>query len=153
MTPGAILAEEFAEAHGKRVEELMSTTVISATEEASLGEIATLLEKHRIKRVPIMKGEKLVGIVSRSNLVQALASTKSNGVTVADKDHAIRADIVDKLGEQMWTDFGERNVVVVNGVASVWGLVGSRSERKALIALVEGVPGVTEARDEIPAYQ
>jgi CBS domain-containing protein len=154
MTPGATLADEFAQSHGKRVEELMSTRVISATPDASLGEIASLLEKHRIKRVPIMKDGKIVGIVSRSNLVQALASAKSNGVTAADKDHTIRADIVAKLGEQQWTDFGDRNIVVVNGVACVWGLVGSPSERKALIALVEGVPGVTDVRDEmIPAYQ
>jgi CBS domain-containing protein len=154
ITPGATLAEEFAQSHGKRVEELMSSQVISATEDASLGEIASLLEKHRIKRVPILKGGKLVGVVSRSNLVQALASAKSEVVTAAQTDHMLRAEIVARLAEQQWTDFGERNVIVVNGVANLWGLVGSPSERKALTTLVEGVPGVTEVRDEmIPAYQ
>jgi CBS-domain-containing membrane protein len=154
MTPAVTLAEEFARSHGKRVEELMSNRVVSATEDASLNEIASLLEKHHIKRVPILKDGKLVGIVSRSNLVQALASTKGEMVTAAQTDHMVRAEIVTRLAEQQWTDFGERNIIVVNGIANLWGLVGSPSERKALTALVEGVPGVTEVRDEmIPAYQ
>ena len=75
LTPGSALAEEFAKAHGLHVSEVMSTRVISASEDTSLAEIATLLEKHRIKRVPILRGGKLVGIVSRSNLIQALASS------------------------------------------------------------------------------
>jgi CBS domain-containing protein len=149
ITPGATLAKEFAEAHGKRVEELMSTRVVTATEDATLGEIASLLEKHRIKRVPILKDGKLVGIVSRSNLIQALASAKSTGPASTDKDHMLRAEIVARLGEQRWTDFGERNVIVLDGVAHLWGLVGSPGERKALTALVEGIPGVTEVRDEM----
>ena len=155
MTPAVTLAEEFARSHGKRVEELMSNHVITANEDASLNEIASLLETHHIKRVPILKNGKLVGVVSRSNLVQALASAKSEVVTAAQTDHMLRAEIVARLAEQQWwTDFGERNVIVVNGVANLWGLVGSPSERKALNALVEGVPGVTEVRDEmIPAYQ
>jgi CBS domain-containing protein len=77
MTPAVTLAEEFARSHGKRVEELMSNHVVTATEDASLNEIASLLEKHHIKRVPILKDGKIVGVVSRSNLVQALASAKS----------------------------------------------------------------------------
>jgi len=155
MTPAVTLAEEFARSHGKRVEEPMSNHVITANEDASLNEIASLLEKHHIKRVPILKNGKLVGVVSRSNLVQALASAKSEVVTAARTDHMLRAAIVARLAEQQWwTDFGERNVIVVNGVANLWGLVGSPSERKALVALVEEVPGVTEVRDEmIPAYQ
>jgi len=75
-------------------------------------------------------------------------------VTAAPTDHMLRAEIVARLAEQQWTDFGEQNVNVVNGIANLWGLVGSPSERKALTSLVEGVPGVTEVRDEmIPGYQ
>ncbi len=74
LTPGSTLAGEFAKAHGLRVSEIMSSDVISTSEETPLGEIATLLERHRIKRVPMIRDGKLVGIVSRSNLIQALAS-------------------------------------------------------------------------------
>ena len=76
VTPASTLAEEFAKSHGRRVDEVMSTDVVSASEDTPLGEIATILERHRIKRVPILRSGKLVGIVSRSNLIQALASSK-----------------------------------------------------------------------------
>ena len=75
ITPATTLAEEFAKSHGRRVEEVMSTQVVSAAEDASLAEIAGLLERHRIKRVPIIEDGKLVGIVSRSNLIQAMATS------------------------------------------------------------------------------
>ena len=76
VTPASTLAGEFAKSHGRRVSEIMSTDVISASEATPLGEIAALLERHRIKRVPILRSGKLVGIVSRSNLIQALASSQ-----------------------------------------------------------------------------
>ena len=84
LTPGSLLAEEFSKSHGRTVGEIMSPHVVSASEDASLGEIAALLERHRIKRVPIIKDGKLVGIVSRSNLIQALAlASHSAGAAVA----------------------------------------------------------------------
>lgn len=153
LTPGSTLAEEFAKAHGRRVSEVMSTDVVSAGEEASLGEIATLLEKHRIKRVPILRDGRLVGIVSRSNLIQALASTQAGNGIETDGDREIREALLDRLDDQSWTDFGSRNVIVAGGVVHLWGLVGSAEERKALLALAEEVPGVTRVSDEmIPAY-
>ena len=72
LTPGFVLAAEFAKAHGLRVGEIMSPHVVSASQETTLGEIAALLEKHRIKRVPVIEDGKLVGIVSRSNLISSL---------------------------------------------------------------------------------
>ncbi|MCK9908495.1 CBS domain-containing protein [Microbacteriaceae bacterium K1510] len=153
LTPASTLAEEFAKSHGRRVSEVMSTDIVSAAEDASLGEIATLLEKHRIKRVPILRDGRLVGIVSRSNLIQALASTQAgNGIEI-DDDRKIREALLDRLEDQSWTDFGSRNVIVAGGVVHLWGLVGSAEERKALLALAEQVPGVKSVSDEmIPAY-
>ena len=81
MVPAATLATEFAKSHGKHVADLMSSHVITVTEDASLAEIAVILERNRIKRVPVLRDDKLVGIVSRSNLIQALASYVVNGVT------------------------------------------------------------------------
>lgn len=157
VTPASMLAAEFAKSHGRRVEEVMSTNVVSANEETPLGEIAALLERHRIKRLPILRGDQLVGIVSRSNLIQALASLQAqNGGGLAaggQSDRKIRLELLDRLGDQDWTDFGERNVIVSDGVVHLWGLVGSLNERKALLALAEGVPGVAGVTDEmIPAY-
>jgi CBS domain-containing protein len=154
VTPASTLAEEFAKSHGRRVEEVMSTDVVSASEDTTLGEIATLLERHRIKRVPILRSGKLVGIVSRSNLIQALASAKaSTSGAGGDADRKIRLTLLDRLGDQDWTDFGERNVIVDSGIVHLWGLVGSEDEHKALVALAEGVPGVVSVSDEmIPGY-
>jgi CBS domain-containing protein len=155
MTPASTLAGEFAKSHGRRVEEVMSTDVVSAAEDTPLGEIATILERYRIKRVPILRGGKLVGIVSRSNLIHALASSRTPAAagSGADADRKIRFELLDRLGHQDWTDFGERNVIVNSGIVHLWGLVGSQEEHQALIALAEGVPGVVSVADEmIPAY-
>ena len=152
LTPASTLANEFAKSHGRRVYELMSTDVVSASEDTPLGQIATLLEKHRIKRIPILRDGRLVGIVSRANLIQALASSLPQ-VATGDSDRKIRVELLDRLHDQDWTDFGSRNIIVTGGVVHLWGLVGSPEEHKALIALAEGVPGVVKVSDEtIPAY-
>jgi CBS domain-containing protein len=153
MTPATTLANEFAKSHGKRVADLMSRHVVSASEDTPLAEIAALLERHQIKRVPIIKDRKVIGIVSRANIVQALASSKGKSEGERDADRAIRSEILARLGQQRWTDFGSRNVIVADGVVHLWGLVGSAEERKALTSLAEDVPGVTGVVDEmIPAY-
>jgi CBS-domain-containing membrane protein len=153
LMPASKLAHEFAKAHGKQVSEVMSTGVITASEDTSVSEIAALLERHRIKRLPIVAGGKVVGIVSRSNLIQALASAKPAPAGQRENDRTIRLELLDRLGEQRWTNFGSHNVIVEDGVVHLWGLVGSESERRALIALAQGVRGVSDVADEmIPAY-
>jgi CBS domain-containing protein len=151
VTPASVLALDYAKSHGRKVVELMSENIISADENTSLSELANILEKNRIKRVPILKDGKLVGIVSRSNLIQALASAPSQPENDQLADRGIRSAILARLAEQSWTDFGERNIVVPNGVVNLWGLVGSPEEHKALLALAESVPGVREVSDEMIA--
>jgi CBS domain-containing protein len=131
----------------------MATQVITFGEDASLPEIAAVLERRRIKRVPVVRDRKLVGIVSRANLIQALASSMAQAPEADDFDRAIRSEVLAKLEQQRWTDFGSRNIIVRDGSVHIWGLVGSDSERKALVALAEAVPGVKHVFDEmIPAY-
>jgi hypothetical protein len=122
-----------------------------ASEDTSLEEIATLLEKHRIERVAILADGKLVGIVSRSNLIQALASSQIGVHPAIEADRTLRSELLSRLAEQDWTDFGGRNVIVTNSIVHLWGLVGSEDERHALIALAEGVPGVVSVSDEMIA--
>jgi CBS domain-containing protein len=151
VTPASVLALDYAKSHGRKVAELMSEDVISADEDTSLSELANILEKNRIKRVPVLKDGTLVGIVSRSNLIQALASAPSQHENDKLADRGIRSAILARLAEQSWTDFGERNIVVTNGVVNLWGLVGSPEEHKELLALTESVPGVREVSDEMIA--
>jgi CBS domain-containing protein len=149
VTGATTLAEEFAKSHGKKVGEVMTTGVISVTEETPLSEIAALFERKRIKRVPVVKNGKLVGIVSRSNLIQALASVVGHIDQHDETDRQIRLELLFRLQEQSWTDFGSRNITVSSGVVHLWGLAGSEAERKALLALAENVPGVSRVADEM----
>jgi CBS-domain-containing membrane protein len=153
ITPAATLGAEYAKSHGKQVKELMSEDVITAKEDTPLAEIAAILERHRIKRIPITRDGALVGIVSRANLIQALASASPEPSKQLDESRTIRHELLSRLKTQSWTDFGSRNVIVADGKVHLWGLVSSPAERKALIAIAEGVPGVTSVVDEmIPAY-
>lgn len=153
VLPASKLADEFTKTHGRRVDEIMSPNVVTAAEDTPLGEIATLLERHRIKRLPIVRDAKLVGIVSRSNLIQALASARPYGDGPTASDRQIRLDLLDRLTHHRWTEFGETNVIVKDGVVHLWGLVYTPAERKALVALAEEVPGVVSVSDEmIPSY-
>jgi osmotically-inducible protein OsmY len=90
--------------------------------------------------------------VSRSNLIQALASSlQADPAEEADRE--IRHELLSRLADQDWTDFGSRNIIVTGGVVHLWGLVGSPEERTALVALAEGVRGVVGVSDEmIPSY-
>ena len=105
VTGAGVLAEEFAKSHGEKVGEIMTPEVVSVTEETPLAEVAALLERKRIKRVPVTRDGKLVGIISRSNLVQALASVVGRMDQPKDSDHqdparaavAAKAAIVDRF--------------------------------------------------------
>jgi len=153
VTGASTLAAEFAKSHGKKVGEVMTSGATSVSEDTSLSEIAALFERNRIKRVPVVKDGKLVGVVSRSNLVQALASVVGRIDQHDEGDRQIRLELLSRLQEQTWTDFGSRNITVADGVVHLWGLVGSEAERKALLALAESVPGVSRVCDEmIAAY-
>ena len=153
ITAGSTLATEFAKSHGKKTGEVMTSGAITVSEDTPLSDIAALFERKRINRVPVVNDGKLVGIVSRSNLIQALASVLGRMDEHDESDRQIRLNLLARLQEQKWTDFGSRNVTVCNRVVHLWGLVGSEAERKALLALAESVPGVTRVSDEmIPAY-
>lgn len=151
MTPASDLANDFTASHAMKVGELMKTNVITAAEDDTLAEVANLLERHRIKRVPIMAGKTLVGIVSRANLIQALASNSDHADAQGAEDRRIRLDLLSRLSEQKWTDYGSRNIIVSNGIVHLWGLIGSQAEHEALVVLAESIPGVTKVSDEMIA--
>jgi len=96
----------------------------------------------------VVRGDQLVGIVSRGNLIQALASAVVTTEMHSDESRSIREEILARLKEQSWTDFAGQNVIVKGSEVHLWGLVRSEDERKALVVLAEGVPGVTKVVDE-----
>ena len=153
VTGPSTLAQEFAKSHAEKVGEIMTSDVVSVAEDAPLAKIASLFERKRIKRAPVTRDGKLVGVVSQSNLVQALASVVGRMDQHDETDRQIRLELLSRLGEQSWTDFGSRNITVSDHVVHLWGLVGSPAEHKALLALAQSIPGVSRVSDElIPAY-
>lgn len=140
-------AESFVKSHGLTAKEVMTREVVSVSEEMPLEEVATLLERHRIKRVPVMRDGKLVGIVSRANLLHGLAVQHPMQENPKD-DRAIRAAIMATL-EQLGLARHFLNVVVSDGAVQLWGATQSESERDAVRIAAETTPGVRRVENNL----
>lgn len=141
------LAREFVKSHAKHVADVMTRDVITAAPTASLREIANLMEKHGIKRVLIAENEKVVGIVSRANLMQALAS-RNRETDAIESDRVLRQRIIDSVKGMPWAS-RPFNVIVSNQHADLWGFVFSESEKAAVRVAAESTPGVSSVADHL----
>ena len=148
LGPGR-LANEYAHTHGRKVKEVMTTDLETVGEDTPLDAIVALMERRRIKRVPVMRGGQLAGIVSRANLMQALASLIPAASETAPSDAAIRQTLLGEMDQQPWAPKGLINVIVKDGVVSLWGSITDEREREALHVLAENTPGVKEVRDHL----
>jgi len=127
----------------------MTRNVITASPETSVSELAALLEKNSIKRVPIIKDKRIVGIVSRANLLQGLASLKDKAPQARADDSAIRDSVMQKLANERWARPALLSVTVQDGTVDLWGIVESAAEKKAVRVLVEVTPGVRAVNDNL----
>ena len=141
------LADEYVHASGRRVREVMTDSPCTVSEDDTLDKVVDLMERRRIKRLPVMRDGKMVGIISRSNLMHALVSLARDAGTPAGDDWAIREAILAALQQQGWALGVE--VVVKNGVAELWGTVMDDRERRACIVAAENVAGVTQVHDHL----
>lgn len=146
-------AIDYVKAHSRRTGDVMTREVITVNEDASLEEIAELLERHRIKRVAVIRGDRLIGIVSRANLLHGLVAGRTGGDPSTD-DRKLKVAV-----EKSLSDAGVRaqllNVVTTSGVVYVWGVVVTPAEKAAVLAAVESAPGVKDVRaniDILPTY-
>ncbi|NPT42444.1 CBS domain-containing protein [Paraburkholderia sp. 1N] len=145
-------ARDYIKTHAVKVRDVMTAGVVSVQPETPLGEVAGILETRRIKRVPVMKAGRLVGIVSRANLVQALASVPdepSTDVTLSDAE--IRAMLMGELAGRKWS-FAGRNIVVTDGVVHLWGIFHSIEAVDAVRAAAQNIPGVKRVKDHTEPY-
>jgi CBS domain-containing protein len=148
LTGEAERASDYVKTHGRHARDVMSTQVVTVDEETSLADIATILEERRIKRVPVVSGGRIVGIVSRSNLLQGLVARRGAiEAVVPANDNELRNQIMEVLAELSWLRPTQMNVIVDKGVVEIWGYVEVKAQRKALLVAVENVPGVNEIRD------
>ena len=142
------LASSFVKEHGRMVADVMTTTVVTVDETTPVADIAELMETRRIKRVPVMRDGALVGIITRGNLIRALASTAAPSHaqdTPSADDREIADAIVAALSDKRWA-LSKGNVIVKDGVAHLWGVIASEEEERALCIAALEVKGVKEAR-------
>jgi len=143
-------ATDFVHEHGRKVAEIMTPQLltITITEDTALDEIVELMEKNSVKRLPVMRGDKIVGIVSRANLLQAVASlAREIPDPTADDDH-IRNRVIDTIEKNDWCPFG-LSVIVRGGVVHLSGVVTEERSRKAAVVAAENVTGVTKVHDHL----
>jgi CBS-domain-containing membrane protein len=149
LSSNEILASEYVKSHSRKVADVMTRNVITVAPDMAVADIAALLEKNRIKRVPIVQNGKIVGIVSRANLLQGLASMGKNAPAARPDDSAIRDKVMAKLQNERWTKPALISVTVQDGTVELWGIVESQAERKAVHVLAEVTPGVRAVNDNL----
>jgi CBS domain-containing protein len=142
-------AADFTRTHGRKVSDVLTPDVISVTVKAPLDEIVALMEEHRIKRVPVLEGNKVVGVVSRADLLRALAVAAREHAVAAGDDPTIRNRILETLGRESWAPRTTLNVTVVNGVVDLWGTISNDQERRAICVIAENTPGVRKVIDHL----
>lgn len=139
-------AQKFVKSHGLHAQDVMTRPAFIVSEDTALDEVATLFEAHRIKRAPVVRDGKLVGIVSRANLLHGLVA-RWRGESSAD-DWTIRAAIVQAL-ENVGIRRHSLNVVVARGTAYLWGIAQSPAEREAVRVAAETTPGVRRIENHL----
>jgi hypothetical protein len=143
------LADEYVHSHGRKVAEVMTPDPITVTEDTPVDEIVRLMEERRIKRLPVVRAGKTVGIVSRANLLHALAAVGREAAPPEKDDQAIRARILADLAKQPWAPRDLIDVTVRNGVVELWGVVTADHQREAAAVVAENVPGVKKVANHI----
>ena len=145
------LARDYIRSHGRTVKDIMTRDVVTVTEAADLGEVAALLEAKRIKRVPVTRDGKVIGIITRANLVRVLASTKSTPPPQGeDDDRTIRARILAELGREEWAKVWPEDIIVRDRVVHFWLSSDEPEEKKqALRVAAETIPGVRAVEEHV----
>jgi CBS domain-containing protein len=143
------MATEYVHTHGRKVDEVMTRKVITVTRDTGLQEVVHLMERHRIKRLPVLQNDRLVGIVSRANLLPALAHLAAGAPVTKPSDAQLRERVLDEIGKQKWVLSRLIDVVVSDGSVEMHGTLTDDRQREALRVLVENIPGVKKVHDHL----
>lgn len=143
-------AAEFVRTHGRSAADIMHRGVVAVAPQADLAQVADLLDRSRIKRVFVVEGGAIVGVVTRSDFVRAAARAAAAQAADAPRGDAdLRAEIARRMDEESWAPRALVTVVVDRGRVSLLGMVTSETERAALTLLVREVPGVADVADHL----
>ena len=139
---------DYVESHAAKVQDIMTSPVVSVSEDMPVGELAALFESRRLRRVPVVKDGAVVGIVSRADFVRALvAQARTRREERATSDEAIRSALLAELQSQSWWQPSRCEVSVVDGIVHISGLLDSQQEKDAARVAAENIPGVRGVRD------
>jgi CBS domain-containing protein len=148
MSPGR-LAQEYVHAHGRKVGEVMTERVFTVTPQTPLSDVVALMETKRVKRLPVVSQGRLVGIVSRADVMAALVGLLSERPVGSRTDAEIRDQILAEIDRHPWGSRESIDVLVTNGVVVLKGAIPDERERAALRVAAENVPGVKAVHDRL----
>ena len=146
--PG-VLADEYVRTHGRRLSEVMTKQVVTSGEDSELEDIVRLMERKRIKRVVILRDGKIVGLITRNNVLQALAALIPESRPTQASDRIIRESILAEMDRLHWRPSASINPIVHDGVVDLHGVILGDREADALCVLCENVPGVKCVNDRL----
>ncbi len=144
-------ARDFIKGHGHTAADVMSRFVVSVRDDATLAEVADMLDTNDLKRVPVLKAGQLVGIITRGDLVRALANaeaTRPTGVGVGDNGQLQKA-LNARIDQQSWVNPSYLNVIATDKTVELWGFVSSEDQRRALLILVRELAGDRVVADHL----
>ena len=148
LGPGR-LADEYVRTHGRKVGEIMTEDLVSVAEDTPLAEIVQLMERRRIKRLPVLRGDALVGIVTRADLMRALGQLVDKEPISASDDDEIQKCVLAELARTAWAPRAGITVVVTDGIVELDGAITNEKAREAVRVAAENVPGVKSVRDRL----
>lgn len=148
LGPGR-LAGDYVRSHARKVEEVMTRKVASIGPDTPLAEAVTLMEQRRVKRLVVIDQGRLVGILSRANLLTALVELLGTPASGAGSDREIRERVLAEIDKQRWAPRASIDIEVNNGIVELRGAVTDERERMALRVAAENVPGAKGIRDRL----
>jgi CBS-domain-containing membrane protein len=143
------LAQDYLKSHGRTAADVMTRYVVSVTDDAEVGHIVDLLESRGIKRVPVVREGRLVGIVSRADLLRGLITGSAGALGQPAEDRKIHEALMSRIRSEPWASLLFLNVLVRDGAVELWGIAKSEEQREALRVLAESVPGVGAVRNSV----
>ncbi|MCT8971437.1 CBS domain-containing protein, partial [Microbaculum marinisediminis] len=143
------LAEEYVRTHTKRIEDVMTRDVVTVSSDTLLSEVVSLMERRDIKRIPVVRDGKVIGIVSRANILRALARRIDDKPPTAGDDLTVRRSVLEELEKHGWIPGGGLEIVARDGVVELRGTVGDERVRQAIRVAAESLPGVKQVEDRL----
>jgi CBS domain-containing protein len=148
IAPGR-LAQDYVRSHARKVSEVMTDAVISVGPDTPLGEVVALMESRRVKRLPVIEDGRLVGIISRADLLGALVERLPKVSAAAVSDAKLRKRVLAEIDKQPWAPRASIDALVEDGTVELRGAITDEREREALRVVAENVPGVKRVRDHL----